>query len=395
MTIELIIPVAGNTECQSPAQLPAVTSDNAMVRDPLVLDFLQALSRALLGQPGNKAFPELVALGFWLRPAQLEQMLDASASGLRKPLGLVVHYTPANVDTMFVYSWVCALLMGNRNIVRLSQAASLAKQALLDTLSSLLQQPQWQPVALANQFIFYDKQDAHTGEALSMLADGRVIWGGDDSVRQIRSLPQRPRCRDISFADRYSVSVIHGDTLTSDNLLSLSQALWRDLAPYQQQACSSPRIVYWLGDTELQQRLFEQVEQLAAAEARPANQTNEQLVFSQWLQASGSADRPLTSGALWVLPTTRADAIIDEHPGYHIVLLQELAELSDLAGLLRDKVQTISYAGIDKPDWIKFMQAPSINGVERIVPLGQALTFTPVWDGYDLFSELSRRVTVA
>jgi len=34
------------------------------------------------------------------------------------------------------------------------------------------------------------------------------------------------------------------------------------------------------------------------------------------------------------------------------------------------------------------------RGIDRIVPVGQALDFSPLWDGYVLFSELTRRVTV-
>ena len=35
----------------------------------LQLDFTAALSRALTTLPAARAFPELVALGYWLRPA--------------------------------------------------------------------------------------------------------------------------------------------------------------------------------------------------------------------------------------------------------------------------------------------------------------------------------------
>ncbi len=35
-----------------------------------------------------------------------------------------------------------------------------------------------------------------------------------------------------------------------------------------------------------------------------------------------------------------------------------------------------------------------LKGIKRIVPVGQSLAFTPVWDGYVLFNELTRRVTV-
>ena len=34
------------------------------------------------------------------------------------------------------------------------------------------------------------------------------------------------------------------------------------------------------------------------------------------------------------------------------------------------------------------------NGFDRVVPVGQALVFSPVWDGYVLLGELTRRITI-
>ena len=34
------------------------------------------------------------------------------------------------------------------------------------------------------------------------------------------------------------------------------------------------------------------------------------------------------------------------------------------------------------------------RGVDRLVPVGEALAFEPTWDGYDLIGDFLRRVTV-
>jgi hypothetical protein len=41
---------------------------------------------------------------------------------------------------------------------------------------------------------------------------------------------------------------------------------------------------------------------------------------------------------------------------------------------------------------LKLIENPSIQGIDRVVRVGQALDFSPTWDGYDLLSELSRLV---
>ena len=43
---------------------------------------------------------------------------------------------------------------------------------------------------------------------ISLKADLRIIWGGDNSVSEIKNYPSKPNCIDIVFPDRYSFCVI-------------------------------------------------------------------------------------------------------------------------------------------------------------------------------------------
>jgi hypothetical protein len=53
---------------------------------------------------------------------------------------------------------------------------------------------------------------AETNRYLSSIADVRVIWGGDETIREIREFSLKPRATEITFADRYSLAVIDSDT---------------------------------------------------------------------------------------------------------------------------------------------------------------------------------------
>ena len=82
------------------------------IRSPFAEDrsaALDALSRALLSHPRLKRDPAGASLGFWLRRANvaaLERDFRSQAvPGRRVPAGLVFHVAPANVDTVFIYSW--------------------------------------------------------------------------------------------------------------------------------------------------------------------------------------------------------------------------------------------------------------------------------------------------
>jgi hypothetical protein len=332
----------------------------------------------------------LVALGFWLRPAHIQQLSSQPHSTWRKALGLVVHFTPANVDTMFIYSWVCALLMGNTNIVRLASAQSPVKEALMLCLHNTLLLPQFSEIAKRNVFVSYAKESQMSAQ-LSLCADARVIWGGDASVLAIKALPSKPRCRDLSFADRYSAALINGDALQTDaQVHSLAELLWRDTQAHAQQACSSPRVIYWLGSVAAQQRVFQSLNRLANQTAE-RNQTLNHVVVSQLTQSLGLAAKPLIQEAICVLPVESVlPDMLDWHLGHGMFYLVAITSLAALVPRLDEKCQTLSYWQVERDSLLKLVEQASITGLDRVVPLGRALEFSPVWDGIDMFSSLSR-----
>jgi hypothetical protein len=365
------------------------------VFDPTILSFIQGLSACLLKDPQAKQLPELVALGFWLRSANIQSMMAKDLGGISKALGTVMHFTPANVDTMFVYSWMCSLLMGNNNIVRVASAESQAKGLLMGLLDRVMSQAEHTEIAKRNAFISYAKE-SDCSALLCLQADARVIWGGDDSVNAIRALPCKPRCRDISFADRYSAALINGVAVDSEEkIVKLSSLLWKDTEPYAQQACSSPRVIFWLGDAGLQQRVFEQIDVLAQRNASVANQLNNHLVTGQLLQSEGRAAKPLVQNRICALPVTSLnEKMLAWHSGSGLFLVYQLDSVEQLAAMVDDKLQTLSYWKIEKRSLLKLAQNPSIKGIDRIVPVGQALDFSTVWDGFELFKQLSRSIVL-
>ena len=205
--------------------LPAIVSslkgqDNLPSFCKDTLAFVAMLSSRLLKDTKCKAFPELIALGFWLRKSNLQKQIKQQLQGVLSStdlntegqiatspslsaLGLVVHFTPANVDTMFIYSWIASLLMGNHNIVRVASKDSELQTLLLSIINELFTLPEHSPIASSNFFISFDKH-GNTSTELCEHADARVIWGGDTSVAAILSYPAPEHCVDLCFADKFS-----------------------------------------------------------------------------------------------------------------------------------------------------------------------------------------------
>jgi hypothetical protein len=77
-----------------------------VVGDERVREFLTAFSRRLLRPEVARRHPELGSLGFFLRKGELARAVarlgDGAAGQRRAPRGLVLHFPPANVDTIFV-----------------------------------------------------------------------------------------------------------------------------------------------------------------------------------------------------------------------------------------------------------------------------------------------------
>lgn len=366
--------------------------------DGSVLAFLEELSKGLLHHPQKQNYPELAALGFWLRKGQLnslKQSLLSTENVLRKPLGTVVHYTPANVDTMFIYSWVCSVLMGNSNLLRLSSRPSAVRDILLDELNRLFKQPEFEGISQTNLFVTFE-HDAPVSREVSLLADARVIWGGDDSVTKIRSLPVKPRCRDIAFADRFSAALINTDVLQQESeYQELASKLWRDTQPYAQMACSSPRVIFAMGRHYQQacKKLATYMDKLFADVDADITRTTNHLVTTQLLQSQHSDSTVLHRRGVSILELAQYNReALDWHCGQAMFYLLSVQNLDDLLNFAEDKLQTLSYWGVEKQDLFKLLENESITGIDRVVPVGRALDFATLWDGYDLFSQLSRQI---
>ena len=64
--------------------------------------------------------------------------------------------------------------------------------------------------------------------------------------------------------------------------------------------------------------------------------------------------------------------------------------LEEIEKIIDKDTQTLSYFGINKINLLDLIMKKKLNGVDRIVPIGQTLNIDMFWDGYDLNSSLTR-----
>jgi hypothetical protein len=394
LIVETLVPARGEAELDAiVAELAAAPS--AVPFAPELIDFCHGVSRALFADPRAKRHPELVPLASFLRRASVSALADefatlATGDVAQVPRGLAFHVPPSSVDTMFVYSLAVSLLVGNRNVVRLSQRRSETTDVLVDALNVVAAE---HPAVRRSLAVVSYGHELEPSGLLSSGADVRLIWGGDATIETIRALPLAPHATELLFGDRFSLAAVSAATPEDD----LPRRLFNDAYWFDQMGCSSPRLVVGVGDGawERLERLFDglerEVEQRGYALELGA-------VMAKRAYAYGAlADRPVRryrelGNALTVLELDTLARFDRTHPGAGLFYAATVESLEALADVVVRKDQTMTVSGFSGDEVARFVRAVNGRGIDRIVPFGEALTFGRFWDGYDLLQELTRRV---
>lgn len=87
-----------------------------------VMAFLSDLGAALIAGREARAYPDVVAFGFFCRRANLEALAREYEGAVSDRLGrgLSFHIAPSNVPVNFAYSLAAGLLAGNACVVKAS-----------------------------------------------------------------------------------------------------------------------------------------------------------------------------------------------------------------------------------------------------------------------------------
>lgn len=373
--------------------------------------FVATLSRRILADPSFRAFPELMAMAHWFRRSRvldLQRRFEAARNdaGYTLPRGVVFHLSPSNVDSIFAYSWLLSVLCGNANVVRVSRRRTDQMDTLFSVITSLLREPSFAELAARNLVLSYD-HDAVITAQISARCQLRVIWGGDRTVADIRAIPLPALASELAFANRFSMAVFNAAAVTqlgADALAALARDFCNDAFWFNQQACSSPRAVVWVGSPErgaAARAMFWAAVTDHLVRMAPENtpsQVMDRLTTVFRLAAHGHTGACVET-SLGAIPTrlsveqlTSEDRVC--HDGNGLFLELERPTLGDLTPLFAAQDQTVSSFGFSREEWASLLVELPARAVDRIVPIGQALTFDSTWDGVDLLAAFTRVVRV-
>ena len=370
--------------------------------DDEICNFLGDFSKELSKKIYND-FIDLKSLSFWCRKNNLNRIKKSFFSKeIRSGIGLIFHVTPSNVPTNFMYSLIFGLLTGNSNIVKVPSKNFDQIEIICKIINNLINKKKFKNIKKMIKIVKYENNNDEFTKFLSSICDVRIIWGGDKSIERIRKFPINSRSFDLTFADRYSISILNTKTIkkiSNNDLENLVKKFYNDVFIFDQNACSSPHLIFWLGFNEKNIR-FKFWEKLSKIVKEKYNIPDKAAVdkFSQFcrdtINLKEIKSQKKFGNTIYTILLKEINSEVENLRGkWGYFYEKEISNLSEIKNILTNKFQTMTYFGINKRQLETFARS-NLKGIDRIVPIGQALEISLIWDGYDINKTLTRIIDI-
>ena len=377
-------------------ELPGVCAKAPFSED--IIEFLNEVSKEIMGNREAKQYSDVITFAFWIRKAsllKLKERFETDKEGMRLGKGVVFHIAPSNVPVNFAYSLVSGLLNGNANVVRVPSKDFPQVRLLADAFNKVLDHSdKMKPYVILIRY----ERDKDINDLFSSIADVRVVWGGDQTIEELRKSPLPPRSGEITFADRYSLAVIDSDQyMRTEDKNRIAEDFYNDTYFTDQNACTSPRVIVWIGNSiEEAKKVFWEKEHEIVKEKysfqaiQGVNKLTKSYIYASKLSGCVIEDRTDNLIVRVKVPCI-TNNLMDYKDNSGSFYEYDCSDILEIRELCNDKrCQTIAYIG-DNSIFRPLIES-GVRGVDRIVPVGKTMDFDLIWDGYDLPALLTRIV---
>lgn len=373
--------------------------------DRRVCSFLNKMSVRLMRLPEARAYPDVVTFAFFCRKGNISKLAAGYRDriGERLGRGLAFHIAPGNVPINFAYTLVAGLLSGNACVVKASSRDFAQTRIIAGIINQLLSETEFQWLPPYITIVIYPRDRRDVTDYFSSLCSVRVIWGGNQTIAEIKKSAIPPRSLDIAFADRYSLCVMDAAAVAQqEDLSGLAHDFYNDTYLYDQNACSSPRLIYWIGEIECVKKAQDRFWKALYDEIKDRYDMEPVISVDKYL-AFCRASIELDGVRTVRMPDRRIDRIMlskltKSLPDYRCAggsyLEYHTNEWDDLWDIVDERYQTLSYFGADPKEVRRMVIEKGLRGIDRIVPVGKAADFELIWDGFDLIMTMSREIAV-
>ena len=368
---------------------------------------------AALDTPSLREAPGVPFLRLWLRRSTLEPLLlrelgvdwlhsrwqeDGRARLRAFPVGIVGHWPAANVEIQPVLSVTCGLLGGNACLARVPAGLVELTERIMERLEEV------DPEEQVTRRIFmatFDHSRMDLQEAMARAVDGAMIWGGAEAVSRVRSLPFPHWARIVVFGPRTSVAAMDAAAWTDRaQRSSWCRRIARDVWQFDQQACSSPQVLFLESCNDAQPADF--VEDLKRAfeeenRAHPRRDLDPSLASAICIARASHLLEDVRNQAWfpaspdWTILLGTGTKIPKSSQGRTLTVLVA-DDLTEVVCAFEETVQTLGLAVKDPQKEEQLARAAGCRGVDRVVKLGSMHAFSSPWDGADLVRPMVRLV---
>ncbi len=162
------------------------------------------------------------------------------------PHGILLHLTAGNVFVGAVDSLVSGIITKNANILKMSRVDPVFPLLFLESIKENDPQGIVWPHQAA---LLWKGGDEEIENILLQARLTVVFWGGGDALASIKRR-LGPNTRLIENGPKYSFAVVSAKRIGNGVAPDLVRGLALDLCRWDQQACSSPHVVYVVGNNE-------------------------------------------------------------------------------------------------------------------------------------------------
>lgn len=366
--------------------------------DERVVSFLERVSHELLSDRDVKQYSDVVSWAFWVRKASVLKEKTRYENKSKLGRGVAFHIAPSNVPVNFAVSLTSSLLAGNISIVRVSSKDFEQVTLICNAINKVLLEDEYAFLKKYIVIVRYE-HDLLVNDYLSSMCDLRIVWGGNRTVEELRKSSLPPRSIEMTFPDRYSLSIISSDEYLKQGPKKVASLFYIDTYFTDQNACSSPRLIVWTGSKvkDAQDIFFKALKSLvdekySMSAILAVDKLNAlcELALTHKNVNKVDSDNVVMRVSLKEL----SDDVLDYKMSGGYFFEYVTNDLKDLVPILKKQCQTISYLGVD-PNVIQALVLQNgVRGVDRIVPLGHTMDLEFFWDGYDMIDAMSRNVDV-
>jgi len=361
-------------------------------------------------------------LALWLKRKNLADMIDINLSNIKyldefveikenqyikaQPRGLISHWIAGNVPTLGIFSLVQSILCKNLNILRIPEKSIDTVIPILKELNNIKiehnnKKYNGSDIVKSLSVIYYPRDNTKANEMLSKNADAKLIWGGKESVKQIRNLPAKEHCEDIIFGPKYSFGVFDREFLESEDIAKeLSRAVM-DIIVFDQSACSSPQILFFEKNDKYD---IKQIAELlkkefnATAKRYPKN-NQDYNTAARIINVRGeylldeNKDIALAKSLDWTILVNK-DVCLEDPVQSRTIFIKEVGSINDIVPLITKRIQTVGIAikGLEKTK--VFCSRVTYRGAARCIKFGSMNNYESPWDGMLALSRLVRFVKI-